>query len=106
MNERDRKIMSFARTSSKLALVDKRIGFEQAKRAVEMVYKAFQEQFDEELKARLDRRNRFVIDRLQRVRAYTMSCIETIRGNYGISEIASKSAEKSINMSWNVQWPT
>jgi hypothetical protein len=68
--------------------------FSKAKDAVYMILTAFQKQEDEELSARVGRKNCQVMDRLAKMQAYKRESIMTIRGSYGINTLATKAADK------------
>lgn len=67
--------------------------FRRARDAVSTVLVAFQTQFDEELSARLTRRNHQVMDRVAKVQAFMAECIMTVRGSYGINTLATQAAD-------------
>ncbi len=71
--------------------------FSKARTAVHMVLAAFQKQEDEELSARVGRKNCQVMDRLAKMQAYKRESIMTIRGSYGINTLATKAADKFHN---------
>ena len=57
--------------------------FQEARKAVTAVLAAFQKQEDEELSARLGRKNVQVMDRLAKMQAHKRESIVTIRDSYG-----------------------
>jgi len=68
--------------------------FQRAREAASTVFSAFRMQFDEELSARLARRNHCVMDRLAKSQSYMAESIAVIRGSYDVNEIATKAAHK------------
>ena len=68
--------------------------FLKAKDAVYMVLTAFQKQEDDELSARIGRKNCQVMDRLAKMQAYKREALMSIRGSYGINIPATKAANK------------
>lgn len=72
---------------------EKKDSFDRAKAAVLLVLTAFQKQFDEELSARIGRKNLQVMDRLAKVQAYKRQSVMTLRAAYGINAIATVAAD-------------
>eukprot|EP00554_Chaetoceros_debilis_P013949 CAMPEP_0194121672 /NCGR_PEP_ID=MMETSP0150-20130528/47889_1 /TAXON_ID=122233 /ORGANISM="Chaetoceros debilis, Strain MM31A-1" /LENGTH=1084 /DNA_ID=CAMNT_0038814207 /DNA_START=94 /DNA_END=3348 /DNA_ORIENTATION=- len=68
--------------------------FDKAKGAVSMVLTAFQKQEDEELSARLGRKNCQVMDRLAKMQAFKREAVMAIAGLYGLNLEATKAANK------------
>ena len=68
--------------------------FKRTKDAVSRVLTAFQKQYDEELSARLGRKNCQVMDRLAKMQAFRRELIVTIRGSFGINSLATKAAQR------------
>ncbi len=68
--------------------------FSKAKNAVCKVLTAFQKQEDEELSARVGRKNCQVMDRLAKMQAYKRESVMTVRGSYGINPLATKAADR------------
>jgi len=68
--------------------------FQKSKEAVTMVLTAFQKQMDEELSARLGRKNCQVMDRLAMMQAYKREAVMLMRGSYGLCMLATKAANK------------
>jgi len=79
-------------SSSKYVCKEPKTEFQRAREAVSMVLTAFQKQFDEELSARLGRKNCQVMDRLAKMQAYKREAIMIVRGSYGINALATKAA--------------
>ncbi len=71
--------------------------FQGAKDAVNMVFTAFQKQEDEELSARIGRKNCQVMDRLAKMQAFTREAMVAIRSSYGVNISATKAANKVHN---------
>lgn len=68
--------------------------FDKAKGAVSMILTAFQKQEDEELSARLGRKNCQVMDRLAKMQAFKREAVMAIAGLYGLNLEATKAANK------------
>lgn len=77
-----------------LSQYDAKAAFKKAQKAVLLVLSAFQKQCDEELSARIGRKNLQVMDRLAKMQAYKRQSIMNIRAAYGINVIATEAAEK------------
>jgi len=68
--------------------------FQRVRDAASTILIAFQKQFDEELSARLARRNHYAMDRLAKSQSYMAESIAAVRGSYNINELATKAADK------------
>jgi len=68
--------------------------FQKAREAVSMVVAAFMKQEDEELSARLGRKNLQVMDRLAKMQAHKRNLVITIRDSYGTNVLATKYADR------------
>ena len=68
--------------------------FAAAQRAVSMVLKAFEEQDDEEMNARLQRKNLQVIDRLAKMQEHQKVSIKSLQDSVHVSEKSRKAAEE------------
>jgi len=68
--------------------------FQKAREAASMVLAAFMKQEDEELSARLGRKNLQVMDRLAKMQAHKRDMIITIRDSYGTNVPATKYAKR------------
>jgi hypothetical protein len=65
-----------------------------ARTAVQLVLDAFQTQHDEELSARLGRKNLQVMDRLAKMQAHKQACIETLHSSFDKSTQAQQAAQE------------
>ena len=74
--------------------VEENVINKRTKDAVSRVLTAFQKQYDEELSARLGRKNCQVMDRLAKMQAFRRELIVTIRGSFGINSLATKAAQR------------
>lgn len=81
-------------TVDKLSHDDAKTAFKKAQKSVLLVFSAFQKQCDEELSARIGRKNLQVMDRLAKMQAYKRQSIMNIRAAYGINLIATEAADK------------
>jgi len=72
----------------------KKSEFDKAEEAVSTVFVAFQKQEDEELSARLCRKNVQVMDRLAKMQAHKRESIIIIRDSYGSNSRATKEADR------------
>ena len=68
--------------------------FQKARQASALVLAAFMKQEDEELSARLGRKNLQVMDRLAKMQAYKRTLIISIRDEYGSNAACTKYADK------------
>lgn len=73
---------------------DSKTEFQRAREAASKVVAAFMKQEDEELSARLGRKNMQVMDRLANMQAHKRNLIITIRDSYGTNLPATKSANR------------
>lgn len=87
-------VSNSASTDKKLPQDDATTVFQKAQKAVFLVFSAFQKQCDEELSARIGRKNLQVMDRLAKMQAYKRQSIMNIRAAYGINLIATEAADK------------
>ena len=69
-----------------------RKSFDMASAAVRLVLEAFQKQDDEEQSVRLGRKNMQVMDRLAKMRAHQLLCIQTLQNCYNVSDKALQTA--------------
>ena len=81
-------------TNSEASTENKKTEFQKAREAAALVLAAFMKQEDEELSARLGRKNLQVMDRLAKMQAHKRDLIITIRDSYGTNLAATKYANR------------
>jgi len=84
----------------------KKAEFDRAQEAVSIVLSAFHKQEDEELSARLCRKNVQVMDRLAKMQAHKRESIITIRDSYGSNLFVNKEADRLHSLVQNASLPT
>ncbi len=80
--------------TSTVSSEEKKTEFQKAREAAALVLAAFMKQEDEELSARLGRKNLQVMDRLAKMQAHKRELIITIRDSYGTNLAATKYANR------------
>ena len=78
----------------KLDNIGEKTEFQKAREATAMVLAAFVKQEDEELSARLGRKNLQVMDRLAKMQSHKRNLVITIRDSYGMNLPATKIANR------------
>lgn len=81
-------------SNSEVSSASTKTEFQKAREAAALVLAAFMKQEDEELGARLGRKNLQVMDRLAKMQAHKRDLIVTIRDSYGTNVLATKFAKR------------